>query len=229
MSTVTNSASAAYAASTATASASSATSSANTNKSTNNADASDRFLKLLVTQMQNQDPLNPMDNAQVTSQMAQINTVTGIEKLNTTMSTMSTNFTQMQMQQGVSLVGHDVMLEGNTLTADSTGKAMGGYNLAANSAHVNIEIKNAAGKVIDTLQPTGTDAGQHTFSWTPPTGTDLRGLSFNVTATSGSTGIGATNMVIDTVDSVRTDATNGLTLHLLNKGEVAYSKVKAVS
>ena len=44
---------------------------------------SDRFLKLLVAQMQNQDPLNPMDNAQVTSQMAQINTVTGIDKLNT--------------------------------------------------------------------------------------------------------------------------------------------------
>ena len=45
--------------------------------------AQDRFLKLLVAQMQNQDPLNPMDNAQVTSQMAQINTVSGIEKLNT--------------------------------------------------------------------------------------------------------------------------------------------------
>ena len=48
--------------------------------------ASDRFLKLLVAQMQNQDPLNPMDNAQVTSQMAQIQTVTGIEKLNTTVA-----------------------------------------------------------------------------------------------------------------------------------------------
>ncbi|MCK7501192.1 MAG: hypothetical protein MZW92_72005 [Comamonadaceae bacterium] len=48
------------------------------------AGSADRFLKLLVAQMQNQDPLNPMDNAQVTSQMAQINTVTGIEKLNDT-------------------------------------------------------------------------------------------------------------------------------------------------
>ncbi|HQY08681.1 MAG TPA: flagellar hook capping FlgD N-terminal domain-containing protein, partial [Burkholderiaceae bacterium] len=45
-------------------------------------EAADRFLKLLVTQMQNQDPLSPMDNAQVTSQMAQINTVSGIEKVN---------------------------------------------------------------------------------------------------------------------------------------------------
>ena len=47
------------------------------------AGSEDRFLKLLVAQMQNQDPLNPMDNAQVTSQMAQINTVSGIDKLNT--------------------------------------------------------------------------------------------------------------------------------------------------
>src|SRR5262245_59804402 len=47
----------------------------------------DRFLKLLVTQMKNQDPLNPLDNAQVTSQMAQISSVTGIEKLNATMQT----------------------------------------------------------------------------------------------------------------------------------------------
>ena len=59
-------------------------------------EASDRFLKLLVTQMQNQDPLNQMDNAQVTSQMAQINTVTGIAKRNTTIEGRSAHFGQMQ-------------------------------------------------------------------------------------------------------------------------------------
>ena len=56
---------------------------------------SDRFLKLLVAQMQNQDPLNPMDNAQVTSQMAQINTVTGIDKLNATVQGLSSQFMQL--------------------------------------------------------------------------------------------------------------------------------------
>jgi len=50
------------------------------------ADVQDRFMTLLVTQMKNQDPLNPMDNAQVTSQMAQLATVTGIDKLNDTMA-----------------------------------------------------------------------------------------------------------------------------------------------
>ena len=48
--------------------------------------SSDRFLKLLVTQMQNQDPLNPMDNAQVTTQLAQISTVSGVDKLNTSIN-----------------------------------------------------------------------------------------------------------------------------------------------
>ena len=51
----------------------------------------DRFLKLLVTQMKNQDPLNPLDNAQVTTQLAQINTVSGIEKLNTTVQALSSS------------------------------------------------------------------------------------------------------------------------------------------
>src|SRR5512147_2674404 len=78
-------------------------------------ESSDRFLKLLVTQMQNQDPLSPMDNAQVTSQMAQINTVSGIEKLNETISGMLGQFTQMQSLQSASLVGRNVLVQGDTL------------------------------------------------------------------------------------------------------------------
>src|SRR3954466_7581480 len=77
--------------------------------------SSDRFLKLLVAQMQNQDPLNPMDNAQVTSQMAQINTVSGIDKLNTTVQGLQSQFVQMQALQGATLVGHDVVVAGNKL------------------------------------------------------------------------------------------------------------------
>src|SRR5512147_97500 len=90
---------------------------------------SERFLKLLVAQMQNQDPLSPMDNAQVTSQMAQINTVSGIEKLNTTVEGLSSQFAQLQSVQGAALVGHDVVVPGNTLQiADGTGE--GGFELA---------------------------------------------------------------------------------------------------
>lgn len=56
----------------------------------------DRFVKLLVAQMKNQDPLNPMDNAQMTSQIAQINTVAGIEKLNTAVEGLTSQFAAMR-------------------------------------------------------------------------------------------------------------------------------------
>ena len=69
----------------------------------------DRFLKLLVAQLNNQDPMNPLDNAQMTTQMAQINTVTGIQTLNLTMQTMAEEFSTMQQIQGISLIGRSVL------------------------------------------------------------------------------------------------------------------------
>src|SRR5690348_7475888 len=72
----------------------------------------DRFLKLLVTQMKNQDPLNPMDNAEVTSQLAQISTVSGVDKLNQTLTAMSSSFLASQTLQASGLIGRTVMAGG---------------------------------------------------------------------------------------------------------------------
>lgn len=211
---------------TATTSATSATTKTATQQAT---DASDRFLKLLVTQMQNQDPLNPMDNAQVTSQMAQINTVTGIDKLNTTMGTMNASMAQMQMLQGASLVGHQVLLDGNQMAFDSTGKVgSGAYNLDAAATSVRIDIVNSAGVTIDTVNQTGVPSGQQGFQWTPPSGTSTSGLTFKVTATSSGKAINASTLMTDTVDAINTSS-GTLTLELRNSGSTAYSKVKAVA
>ncbi len=207
--------------------ANSATSAATGNKSTSNADAQDRFLKLLVTQMQNQDPLNPMDNAQVTSQMAQINTVTGIEKLNTTMSGMSTSMASMQMLQGSSLVGHGVLFEGNQLFVNE-GKASAGYDLAAAATSVRIDVINSSGTVVDSFTETGKAAGRQGFEWTPPAGVSTAGLKFQVTATSNNKAVAATPMMGSAVSAVNTN--NGaLNLELANGMTIQYSQVKAVS
>jgi flagellar basal-body rod modification protein FlgD len=198
--------------------------------STSTTDASDRFLKLLVTQMQNQDPLNPMDNAQVTSQMAQINTVTGIDKLNTTITGMSNSFTQMQMLQGASLVGHGVLLEGNQLHVDeASGQAVGGYQLSAAASQVRIEVLNSAGAVVDTINQSGMGAGRQGFSWKPDDANmSTSGLTFKVTATSNGKAVTATPLMSDLVNAVST--TDGsLNLELLHSGSTAYSKVKALS
>ena len=128
------------------------------------AGSADRFLKLLVTQLQNQDPLNPMDNAELTSQMAQINTVTGIENLNNSVQSMHASFLQMQALQGASLVGRDVTVDGNQLTLVD-GQLEGGFSLAGPADAVQVEILNPAGQVVDTLQLGAQDRGRHGFSW----------------------------------------------------------------
>jgi len=68
----------------------SSTTSGNQLAITSGNDLQNTFMQLLVAQLKNQDPLNPMDNSQMTSQLAQINTVNGIQQLNTTMSSMLT-------------------------------------------------------------------------------------------------------------------------------------------
>ncbi len=195
----------------------------------NTTEASDRFLKLLVTQMQNQDPLNPMDNAQVTSQMAQINTVTGIDKLNTTMGTMNASLTQMKMLQSATLVGHQVVMQGNQLNVNTTtGQAIGGFELTSAASSVRIDIVNSAGVTLDTLNDSAVSAGQHTFQWTPPEGTDTSNLKFKVTASDG-TGktVAVTSLQTDTIDAV-TNNSGTLNLELRNAGSTAYSKIKTV-
>ena len=191
---------------------------------------SDRFLKLLVTQMQNQDPLNPMDNAQVTSQMAQINTVTGIDKLNTTVKDLGSNFGQMQLLQAANIVGHKVLVEGSQLNIDSTtGKASGAYDLDANARNVKIEVLSTSGTVVDTIDQGTMSAGRKDFTWTPPDGVSAdQSYKFRISATSGSTKIGSTALMLDQVDAVSTTSTGSVNLELRNSGTLAYSKVKAV-
>ncbi|HEB0147936.1 TPA: flagellar hook assembly protein FlgD, partial [Serratia marcescens] len=71
----------------------------NNSKNTNSQDLHNSFLTLLVAQLKNQDPTNPMQNNELTSQLAQINTVQGIEKLNTTLGSISGQINSNQSLQ----------------------------------------------------------------------------------------------------------------------------------
>ena len=95
------------------------TSSSTATAATSTTATQDRFMTLLVAQLKNQDPMSPMDNAQMTSQMAQINTVTGIQQVNDTLKSMATQFTSLQVLQGSSMVGHNVLVASNTLSINS--------------------------------------------------------------------------------------------------------------
>ena len=186
----------------------------------------DRFLKLLVAQLNNQDPMNPMDNAQMTSQMAQINTVTGIQQVNETLKSMAQQFTSLQVLQGASMVGHGVLLESNTLTR-SSGVASGAVDLAGKADAVKVEILSPGGQLLDTLNLGALDAGRHTFDWDASSYKGSGEPSFRVTATLGGQPIANTALARDTVTSVGSD--NGaMSLQLQGRSAVAYSAIKAI-
>jgi flagellar basal-body rod modification protein FlgD len=198
-----------------------ASSTGTTTKTQNDAGSADRFLKLLVTQMQNQDPLNPMDNAQVTSQMAQINTVNGIETLNRTVATLNTQFVQMQALQGAALVGRDVTVAGSAMTVDG-GAGAGGFELEGTADRVKVEVLDGSGRVVDTLQLGALEPGRHGFEWEGADGH----YTFKVTANSGTATVKTTALMRDRVEAVSTSG-DTLMLELERTGSVAYADVKA--
>jgi flagellar basal-body rod modification protein FlgD len=184
-------------------------------------------LKLLVTQLQNQDPLAPMDNAQLTSQIAQINTVSGIATLNTSVQQLSSQFLQLQSLQGASLVGKDVIVAGNRLDI-ADGVAQGGFELASTADAVKVEVLSPAGRVLDTINLGAQSSGMHSFNWIAGTYDNTSQLTFRVSASSGATPLTATPLMRDKVDAVST-AGDALMLQLENSGTVAYSAVKAIN
>ena len=132
----------------------------------------DRFLKLLVAQMRNQDPLNPLDNAQVTSQLAQINTVRGIEDLNKAVNKILAGSNGFSPTSAVGLLGRQVLVPGSTIQWGDPGAGSAsaantriGFEVPDAAKQVRLDIVDSAGKVVwsrDFAQP---EAGVHTLDW----------------------------------------------------------------
>jgi flagellar basal-body rod modification protein FlgD len=119
----------------------------------------DQFMTLLVAQMKYQDPTDPMKSAEMTSQMAQISTVEGVNKLNGSMNSLLTQMQSSQAYQASSLVGKSVLVPGNTLNL-SKGQANFGVQLDAPASSLKVNVLNGAGQSVDVItlgpQPAGT-------------------------------------------------------------------------
>lgn len=127
-------------------------------------DHEDRFLRLLVAQMRNQDPLNPLDNAQVTAQMAQIATVRGIEQLNETLRAIAAGAQEAQSLQAAMLIGREVLVEGDAITLGAQG-ARAGFELAGDADRVTVTLLDAAGRVVHRAELGAQPAGIHAVFW----------------------------------------------------------------
>ena len=205
---------------------SAATAAASSVSAVNGAGSEDRFLKLLVAQLSNQDPLNPMDNAQMTSQMAQISTVSSIEQVNASLGGLASQLASLQMLQASTLVGRSVLVEGSQL-AISEGRAGGAIDLAARADSVTIEILSAGGRVVDSIDLGRQEAGRHAFEWDASRHAGVVSASYRVSATSAGKAVAATQLVRDQVEAVSADG-GVMNVQLRGLGSVAYSTVKAI-
>lgn len=191
---------------------------------------SDRFLKLLVTQLKNQDPMNPMENAELTMQLAQMSTVEGINKMNTTLDGLVGQFRAGQALQGAALVGRQVMARGDALALTAAGAA-GGVELDNAADSVRVRIMNDAGAVLRELELGGTQAGFNRFVWD---GRDASGMPaplgdyrFQATASAAGNPVGVAPYALGSVLSVALRA-NGIDMEVAGLGMRGLDQVRQI-
>lgn len=124
----------------------------------------DDFMKLLITQMRYQNPMDPMDNAQMTSQIAQLNTVEGINQLNTTVSSLQASLMATQSMQSASLIGKTILADGNSINL-LNGSASLSMRLEGAAESVVVDVINSSGRIIKTANLGANAAGIQTFTW----------------------------------------------------------------
>lgn len=190
----------------------------------------DRFLTLLVAQMKNQDPLNPLDNAEVTTQMAQISTVSGIEKLNAALRALAGSFGEAQSLQAAALIGREVLVAGNAIEL-AGGAARGGFELQEPADQLVLTILDASGRAVHRVDLGAQAAGVHSFQWD---GSDDAGAPaapgayrFSVSAKRGADEVSAQALAANRVLGVARDA-SGTHLDLAGVGSRPYSSVKQI-
>lgn len=127
----------------------------------------DRFLALLIAQMKNQDPLNPLENAEVTTQMAQINSASALESINQQMSRMLAQSDATNPVDAADVLGREVLVASDVLTVDEpgSGSVTGGAHVPRLTSDATVEVFGADGAVVRRISLGYQTAGVTTFEW----------------------------------------------------------------
>lgn len=124
------------------------------------------FLKLMTTQLQNQDPFAPMDNGDFIAQMAQFSTVTGITEINNNLTNIGSKLEPNRIATAAQFLGHSVLVPGKIVSPDENGEIHGVIDLPASSTDVGLTFTNKSGELVKTISLGSQDKGLVGFSWT---------------------------------------------------------------
>ncbi|MFW2330685.1 MAG: flagellar hook assembly protein FlgD [Nitrospinota bacterium] len=186
------------------------TNSLGTNESTAESNSKidkDEFLKILLTQLQNQDPLDPMDNNEFTQQLTLFSSLEELMNLNSKFTDLIAGFNSLTSTEALNLIGKEIEVTGDTFEVSDSQEVELMFDLESAAEEVVIDIYDEDGKLVKTVELKDYEEGKNSFIWN---GLDKQGIkvpageySFKVTA-SGADGVAvaATEKVKATVTSV---------------------------
>jgi flagellar basal-body rod modification protein FlgD len=189
------------------------------------------FLKLLIAQIQNQDPMAPMDASSMTSQMSQLNMVSSIGDMNKSMTAMLSQMQSVNFMNQAALIGHSPVVAGGGISFDGTNAAVLGANAVNPLTSAVATIKDANGNTVNSMDMGSLDAGMNNFAWdgkdadgnTMPAG--MYYLSISGTSTTGAKEI-PTAYVASPVMSVSKGSNGDALLSLLDGRKINASEIQ---
>ena len=189
------------------------------------------FLKLLIAQIQNQDPMAPMDASTMTGQMSQLNMVSSMANMNTSMTAMLSQMQSVNFMNQAALIGHSPAVAGNAIAFDGENQVMLGANAANPLKSVVATITDASGNTVNSVDLGSVNAGMSNFIWngqnadgsTAPAGMYYLNLSGKNSADASEN---PTAYVASAVASVTKGANGDAILNLLDGRTINSSEVQ---
>jgi flagellar basal-body rod modification protein FlgD len=203
-------------------------------RGTNNANelGLNTFLKLMVTQLNNQDPFKPMENGEFLSQIAQFGSVTGLEQLNTNFESLATSITSGQALQAGSLVGREVLAPVETGYLVPGSSLRGQVHLEQSSPQVTVRVTDQVGQLVRELPLGSAPPGSLDFTWD---GTRDDGqfaapgrYRISIEAIQNDRPVDLQTKLFSMVESVNLSGRNGLTLNLEGLGPIDFNNVQQI-
>lgn len=124
----------------------------------------DEFLRLMLAQLKNQDPLKPLEPTEFVTQLAQFSQVSGIKEMNDSLTALADSLAGSRVMDGAALVGRGVLAESDTLVLPEGGSAHGAVDVPAGASRVQLTIKDAAGQLVRSIE-LSPKAGATGYSW----------------------------------------------------------------
>ena len=202
------------------------------NGSASAADLQNQFLTMLVTQMNNQDPLNPMDNSQLTSQLAQISTVSGLQTMNGTLTQLLQQTSASRAMDSANLIGKTVMVPGSAVSVSGGVPGQIGVDIPSTADSVTVQVLDASGNVVRTIDMKGQTAGVKDIAWD---GRNDQGnavadgdYSFKVAATANGKDVKPVSLVYGKVQAISGDS-SGVLVDIGNGQTASVDDVRRIS